>query len=343
MTRYGRKLFFIGLALACLLATGVPAAQAKMVPKVDNFIFFVDQSGSMYMTHGKMGKVKMVLAQELLLMMNEKIPELGYKGALDLFAPWQVVADPAVYERNAYGKALSSIPTDQGVFNRRTPMGPGINRLDTVLAGLTGKTAVIIVSDGEANVGTDPVAEAYQVHAKYPDVCFHVISFAEKPHGEQILKKINGMGDCVWADAETLMADEAAMNQFVRDVFYDEVAEAARAVSQVVILRGIQFDFDKSDIKPEWEPVLDEGVNILKENPAIRIIIEGHTCDIGTDAYNQGLSERRARSVYEYFMKEGISPSRMRTVGYGEMKPKASNATEDGRIINRRVEIRVVE
>ncbi len=273
-------------------------------------------------------------------MMNEKIPELGYKGALDLFAPWQVVADPEVYERNAYGEALSSIPKEQGIFNRLTPMGPGINRLDSVLAGLTGKTAVILVSDGEANVGTDPVAEAHQVHAKYPNVCFHVISFAERPKGEQILKKINGMGDCVWADAETLLADEAAMNQFVRDVFYDEVAEAA---PRVVILRGIQFDFDKSDIKPEWEPVLDEGANILKENPAIRIIIEGHTCNIGTEAYNQGLSERRARSVYDYFVKKGVSPSRMKTVGYGEMKPKASNATEDGRIINRRVEIQVVE
>lgn len=322
--------------------SGSVHAQTKLVPKIDNFILFPDQSGSMYMTHGKLGKVKMTLAKEVMFKMNDEIPELGYKGALDLFAPWQAVSDPAVYKRNSFGEAIAKIKSDQPVFGRLTPMGPGISSLDSVLSGLSGKTGIIIVSDGAANQGPDPVAAAQAIYNKYPQVCFHVISFAEEPKGTEILKKINGIGGCgVYAEGATLLADQAALKQFVKDVFYTTAVEAKK--EDVIILRGINFDFDKADIKPEWKPVLDEGASVLAKNPNIKIIIEGHTCAIGTDAYNQKLSERRAQSVYNYFVSKGISASRMKTVGYGESKPKADNATEEGRRINRRVEIKVVQ
>ncbi|SMC24606.1 OmpA-OmpF porin, OOP family [Desulfacinum hydrothermale DSM 13146] len=337
--------FFLAVAAVMvtagfLLAFG-GSAQAKMVPKVDNFILFPDQSGSMYMTHGKLGVVKMVAAKDLMMKMNERIPELGYQGALDLFAPWQVVAEPAVYDRASFGAALEKIPSDQGIFNRLTPMGPGVSSLDSVLSGLRGKTAVIVVSDGGANKGADPVAAAQAIHRRYPDVCFHVISFAEDAKARSILKKISEIGGCgVYAEGTDLLADDQALNQFVKDVFY---AEQMEPQPEVIVLRGIHFDFDKSDIKPEWQPVLDEGAEILKKHPQIRIIIEGHTDSIGTEAYNQKLSERRAKAVYDYFVAKGVEATRMKAVGYGELKPKADNATKEGRAINRRVEIKVVQ
>lgn len=337
-----RWMFAMAVFLVGGLLCGSVQAQTKLVPKIDNFILFPDQSGSMYMTHAKLGKVKMALAKEVMFKMNDEIPELGYKGALDLFAPWQKIADPAVYKRNVFGEAIAKIKDDQDIFGRLTPMGPGISSLDTVLSGLSGKTGVIIVSDGAANQGPDPVAAAQAIRNKYPQVCFHVISFAEEPRGAEILKKISAIGGCgVHAEATTLLADQAALKQFVKDVFYTTAMEAKK--EDVIILRGINFDFDKADIKPEWKPVLDEGVAVLSKNQQVRIIIEGHTCAIGTDAYNQKLSERRAQSVFNYFVSKGISASRMKTVGYGESKPKADNATEEGRRINRRVEIKVVQ
>lgn len=340
----GRKKWVVLLAVFLMggFLSGSVDAQTKLIPKIDNFILFPDQSGSMYMTHAKLGKVKMALAKEVMFKMNDEIPELGYKGALDLFAPWQKIADPAVYKRNTFGEAIAKIKNEQDIFGRLTPMGPGISSLDTVLSGLSGKTGIIIVSDGAANQGPDPVAAAQAIHSKYPQVCFHVISFAEEPKGAEILKKISSIGGCgVHAEGATLLADSAALKQFVKDVFYTTAVEAKK--EDVIILRGINFDFDKADIKPEWKPVLDEGAAVLAKNPNINIIIEGHTCAIGTDAYNQKLSERRAQSVFKYFVSKGISASRMKTVGYGESKPKADNATEEGRRINRRVEIKVVK
>jgi OOP family OmpA-OmpF porin len=105
------------------------------------------------------------------------------------------------------------------------------------------------------------------------------------------------------------------------------------------VIGGINFDFDKSNIKEEFYPTLDEVQAVLKNNPILNVMIEGHTDGIGTAAYNQRLSERRAQAVKEYFVKAGIESHRMNAVGYGLTKPIASNDTEEGRAKNRRVEV----
>ncbi len=312
-------------------------SQAKLVPKVDSFVLFVDQSGSMYMHHKQVADLKIRMAKKVLSDMNRIIPELGYQGAVELFAPLQEVLAPTVYKRVVFGNAIAKIREDLEVYGRMTPMGPGIKGLDPLLSRIQGRKAVIVFSDGEANLGPDPVGEAKALVNKYPGLCFHVVSFADSPKGKKILEQINKLGKCVMADGPTLLYNGAALEQFVKDVFYDEVPDKEEAI----VLRGIHFDFDKYNIKPEWIPVLDEAVEILKKHPEIKVVIEGHTDSIGTVAYNQKLSERRAKSVYDYFVKKGIDPNRMKMVGYGELRPKADNKTAEGRAINRRVELKV--
>ena len=113
-------------------------------------------------------------------------------------------------------------------------------------------------------------------------------------------------------------------------------------------LKGVNFDFDKSTLRPDAVAILDEAVEILKRYPDLRVEVAGHTDAIGTDAYNQGLSERRARAVYDYLTGNGIDASRMvGPNGYGESRPIAPNTNEDGsdnpegRAQNRRTELNV--
>ncbi len=107
----------------------------------------------------------------------------------------------------------------------------------------------------------------------------------------------------------------------------------------VITLRGIYFDFDKTTIRPESYPVLDDAARILKDNPTIRVEIQGHTDSIGSDDYNLKLSDGRAASVVNYFISQHrIDPNRLISRGYGESKPIASNASDSGRQLNRRVE-----
>lgn len=109
-----------------------------------------------------------------------------------------------------------------------------------------------------------------------------------------------------------------------------------------LVLRGVNFDFDKSDIRPDSRPVLDEAAEILKANPEVRISIEGHTDALGSDAYNEKLSVRRAEAVFRYLVNRGVAPERMEVVGYGESRPVADNETEQGRAQNRRVELHII-
>jgi len=102
--------------------------------------------------------------------------------------------------------------------------------------------------------------------------------------------------------------------------------------------QGITFDFDKSDISPEADAILMQAVPVLLEHSVIYLEIAGHTDNIGTEAYNQKLSERRANAVKDYLVAKGVSADRISTIGYGEEKPKVDNSTPENRQINRRIE-----
>ena len=108
-------------------------------------------------------------------------------------------------------------------------------------------------------------------------------------------------------------------------------------------LNNIFFDFDKSVLKKESFPELNRMLELMHENPDMTFEIAGHTDWIGTDEYNFGLSQRRANAVYNYFLKNGIKKERLSPVGYGESRPVATNATDEGRAENRRVELIILE
>lgn len=118
--------------------------------------------------------------------------------------------------------------------------------------------------------------------------------------------------------------------------------ELPPATSKKIVLRGVNFDFDLEVIRPDSRPLLNAAIRILRENPDVRITIEGHTDALGSDEYNEALSIRRAEAVYQYLGEGGIERDRMRIIGYGESRPLATNETVEGRAENRRVELRVV-
>jgi len=107
----------------------------------------------------------------------------------------------------------------------------------------------------------------------------------------------------------------------------------------LAVLKGPHFDFDKSSLRPTGKEKVAEVARHLKEHPDMRVSVEGHTDSVGTDAYNQKLSERRAKTVRDELVMDGVEASRIATVGYGESKPAADNKTAEGRAENRRVEI----
>jgi len=108
-------------------------------------------------------------------------------------------------------------------------------------------------------------------------------------------------------------------------------------------LRNVFFEFDRADLKPESEVELMEVVRLLRAHPKWKVEVQGHTDSIGTAAHNQQLSQRRAEAVRHFLISRGISPERIQARGYGSSRPIASNATDEGRALNRRTEIVFIE
>lgn len=122
-----------------------------------------------------------------------------------------------------------------------------------------------------------------------------------------------------------------------------DLHEVEPEVGKSIRLDKIFFDFDKAELKAESEAELIELLDMLTDYPFLRIEISAHTDDQGSDAYNQKLSEARAKAVVDFLVKRKVEPARLTSIGYGESKPIAPNTDEAGRAQNRRVEFTVVE
>jgi OOP family OmpA-OmpF porin len=335
------------LALALVAPLG---ASAEMVKKVDNFIVFLDQSGSMAQAKAAAGHQKLDQAIDSVVRLDKATPELGYTSSVALFAPFKTVTNPATHKTGSLASAATGFTPP---FNHMTTMGDGLSDIDPVLGKLSGKTALILYTDGESNQGSDPVAEAKSLYGKYgSNLCIHVVSYADTPVGQKTIDGIRALSSCsVAADGKSLESD-AAMAKFAKDVLYDEVqpapavvkpapapAPAPVVVAKEVITFNLLFGFDKSAITDEMVPVLEQAKMILEEDAGVDFVVSGHTDSTGPEVYNQGLSERRAVSVKNWLVSNGVSAARLKTVGYGETRAKYDNGTKEGRKLNRRVEL----
>jgi OOP family OmpA-OmpF porin len=108
------------------------------------------------------------------------------------------------------------------------------------------------------------------------------------------------------------------------------------------VIEDVHFDFDKATLKPGATSTLDQVANDLQQQRGVRYEVVGYTDSVGSEAYNQGLSERRAEAVRAYLVSHGVSASQLTTRGEGESNPVASNTTSADRAKNRRVEVRPI-
>jgi OOP family OmpA-OmpF porin len=276
---------------------------------------------------------------------DQAVPELGYTSSVSLFAPYKTVSKSATYKTGSLGSAAESF---KPAFNSFTTLGDGLTAIAPATAG---KTSLIMYTDGVWNNGVDPVATAKNLYSQNSDLCIHVVSYADTPEGQQTIDAIKALSGCsVVVDAKSLESD-AAMAQFAKDVLYDVVQPVVEEVvvietpkAEIVIVRevitfNLLFGFDKANIKDEMIPVLEEVKMILTDERGTDFVLSGHTDSSGPEAYNQGLSERRAASVKGWLTDNGVAASRLEAVGYGETRAKYNNDTKEGRKLNRRVEL----
>ena len=146
------------------------------------------------------------------------------------------------------------------------------------------------------------------------------------------VEAVDSDGDSI-VDADDLCADTDS--QALVDVSGCEVPMG--------VIAGLTFEPSQVSLAPDAEQVLDRYVDVLSRYPDVMVAVEGHTDNRGPAASNLELSKERVLTVVRYMVSNGINPQRIRPYGYGESRPRAANATAEGREQNRRIEIKVVD
>lgn len=282
---------------------------------------------------------------------------------------------PAAYSKMGLDGGLNKVGFSVG----DSPLNLALDAAAQDLKSAKGDIAVIIFTDANKEVmNYDAVRKAaINLKNQYGNrICIYTVQIGKDPGGKKLLQQVAQESQCGFYTNADQIASSAGMAGFVEKIFLKKV-EKVEVVEEVVVVakpapcidndadgvcddvdkclntpkganvdyRGcwvlgdIFFDFDKYNIKPRFYPELDAVVKILNKNPSLKIRIEGNTDNIGTAKYNMGLSDRRAKAVMEYFVKAGIDKNRLSTIGYGFSKPIATNATDEGRALNRRVEL----
>jgi len=318
----------------------------RLVKLVDNFVVLFDSSNSMnypYKEDKSLGETKYDVAKTIMKQRENMVPDLGYQAGFYLFTPWKALYPMGPFDPAKYAAAIDGLPAKA---DGPTPMVEGLHELDKVLAGLSGKTAVFMFTDGtytDVPGLKNPEEKVKELVNQY-DVCFYFISSATRAPEKRLLRKLASFNECstvVPFDWFIKNPDHFLGALFTVKSTVDVTTVTEEKIAGVKV-GAIHFDFNKFDIKPEYRDELNRLGKFLKEHPKAAAVMAGFTDSVGSQEYNLKLSHRRVKAVADYLQKNfGIPGSQIVMHWFGKENPVASNATEAGRAKNRRVEVAV--
>ena len=334
----------------------------KYVQNANNFYIIFDKTGSMSNFYA--GQLKLNVEKSLVSSFNRTIPDLSLSAGLRTlggnyrdFDVTKFVYGIVKYNPDSLDVVIQKLKCPFG----DSPLEAAITAAGNDLRAVQGKIALVVFSDGE-DMGNAPVKAAASVKSQYGDnLCIYTVQIGNDENGGKILAQVAQAGQCgIFVKGDKLGSD-AEMTAFVERIFLaSKPAEAlpprrpAKVVPQVmketVVQREapaskevsmellVEFDTGMATVKPKYNNEIKKVADFMKEYPDTTAIIEGHTDNVGKEAANVKLSQRRADSIKAYLVKKfGIDSSRIKAVGYGPNKPVASNATKEGKQKNRRV------
>ena len=289
------------------------------------------------------GRLKIRLAQDFVATFNSAIPAMDVQAGLVTFGndsgicfggySASVRYGMTTYQAADLARALESIQCAGGI----TPMSKGIDATGKMLASQTGAVAVIIVSDFVRIDEPSVTAAIAQLRSQLNDnVCIHTVKVGDSNTSNGVISSISGGAGCSSA-VNAADITTTNMSKYVADTLMAPLQYEKHDI------RHHLFDFDKAVLKEQGKgPTQDTGCGYQEPGPWHRDIdVIGYTDSIGTVAYNQALSERRAAAVKAYLISVGVNGSIIDAIGRGESDPVATNMYKDGRAKNRRVEIHV--
>lgn len=322
----------------------------EYVQKVDNFLVIFDDTESMSLDRHWQSKLER--GKVLTANMNNTIPNLNLQAGLRGFGPkaFPLAEGSALqygmtsYSKSGLGDTVKAITTTGG----NTPMTPTFDLAKTDLAKTKGDIAVIVIGDGEENIKAPAAAAATTLKKAFGDrLCIYTVLIGDSKAGAATMKDIAQAGGCGFATDEGSLSTPSGMADFVEKVFLKKVEKVAPAPPAppveerkcFTVELKVEFEFDKAVVRQTYYKTLTDFADFIRSYPDYKVNLEGHTCNMGSEAYNMKLGQRRAESVRAFILKhfKDIDPARLTAISYGEAKPLNGNNTKADREHNRRV------
>ena len=353
-------------------------SSGQFVQKADNFFVINDSSSSMTEEYLGVGypaqpnATKFSIEKEILNRINQTIPDLKLTSSIRSFGfgkclDWgftKLNQAPTSYSKSTFGTGIDALTCASG----GSPIQKGIEETSKDLSATAGNIAVLILSDGH-DLDSDGVKELQSLKQVYGDrLCVYSVWVGneEERSGITLLNQLSNIAGCGYGVTADRLASPGDTAMFVTSIFLKPgtpVADCSTLDGDKdgvndcddlcpttlpgvpVSIKGcwivdVKFDFDKYDIKPQYFANLDNAARKMKEHPEKQIEVQGHTDNVGSFKYNQGLSERRANAVKKYLI-EGSGRTDITSRGFSFSRPIDTNETEAGRANNRRVQLEI--
>jgi OOP family OmpA-OmpF porin len=317
----------------------------------DQIIVITDASGTMY-AHETFPEAKALTRTFVASMPDAEAraanPDAYQVGAVGFGGDDRLVAPLAPFDRSGLASTTADLEVMGSIdgMGGTTPLHAVLGEVGEVILESRGRTALVIFSDGLPDFPDRSIGVATALVESYPgELCIHTVQTGDDPDGRDFLTQLSSLTSCGSTRQAQSVGNAPAFMAFTRTVFAASAPPPVAAAvpdpcEGVVRMQGIEFGFDKYDVTSDSAVVLDVAGEILRDCDDIAVSIDGHTDWIGTEEYNQGLSERRAGAVKRYFVENGIDAGRLAPQGFGESNPVAPNDTREGRAQNRRVELK---
>ena len=318
-------------------------AEEHFVKLADNFLVMFDASNSMRRQYKKGApESRYEIARNILREKISKLPHLGYNAGLYLYTPYTELEPMAPLDRRGWVQAVDAMPANP---SGRTFLAQSLKKVEPAFQGVSGKTVAFIFSDGQyTQIEGIKLPEQYtQDFASKYNTCFYVIGAPQDNLSQKRLGDMAKASEC---------SQVISFSNFVEDPLYTTGAlhkprwtERVETISEAKALgmkvRAILYGFNKADYRQDFAAPIKSLGDLMQEYPTAYVILEGHTDGVGSEEYNLELSLRRAESVANYLRGNGVSSDRIIVNYFGKANPVASNDTEEGRQMNRRVELAV--
>ncbi len=320
-----------------------PVTKQVLVKAADNVIVLVDSSSSMGETDKNRTKMNYELERDALIHGFQRLPDLGYNIGVYRFTPWEAVFPIQQASPATVGAAMSKLPEKPA---GPTPLLQGLDELEKVLSGLSGKTYVYLFSDGgyiKLKNQPSPWEKTAMLADKY-DVCFQIIDYSAEARENKIVADMAKANYC-----SRVIPFDSYINQpyyGIGPLFYTRWDTELETIAEKKVagykVNNIIFELNHTDLTPTAKEELAGVGKFLTDHPTAYAVLFGFTDDTGKPDYNMQLSRRRAESVADYlYYNFNMGPERVIPIWYGEANPIASNDTEEGRAKNRRVEVSI--